>query len=154
MCRSQEDVCQSVMSLHVSLSCKHEHRKQYVHLHAARPQNIIELVSLTVDTAKAKGDRKDKWNKLTQGILGKGRLVTQADSQPSSMRMDEHQTSSRCHTLLIPKSLTQKRVPQVFITFPPAPPLGCRIQLHFNMQDILSWRFSALTIASYEQTPF
>lgn len=39
---------------------------------------------------EAKGD---SGNKLTQGILGKGRRVTQAHSQPPSIRMDKHQAS-------------------------------------------------------------
>lgn len=60
---------------------------------------------------------------------GRGRLVTAADSQPSSMRVDENRTSTGCHTPLMPESLIFNRASQVFITFTLYTQLPCQIQL-------------------------
>lgn len=62
----------------------------------------------------AKGGGQDGWN---EPMEGRGRLVTAADSQPSSMRVDKNRTSTGCHTPLMHDSLIFNRVPQVFITF-------------------------------------
>lgn len=70
----------------------------------------------------------------------------QADSQPSSMRMDEHQISLRCRTPLMPKSLTLHEVSQVSLTFTPLDPA--------MMLNWVAHQRAARTAASSEETPF
>lgn len=74
-----------------------------------------------------KGDSGDKGNKLTQRILVKGRLVTQADSRSSSMHVNVHQTSPSCHMWLTSKSHSCTQGTPSFHNLSPRIQLSCRI---------------------------
>lgn len=107
-----EDVHQCVMSSHISLSCT-------LTLLQKKNCNKIPKISLSWcpwmlihqrQKEMADGEQTERANARYSGR--NGRLVAQADSQHSSMRTGEHQTSPRCRILLIPKSLSLTQYPK------------------------------------------
>lgn len=70
------------------------------------PRNIPELVSLIVDTARGKRRWRGQTRQANARYSGEWEAsMTQANSQPLSMRRDENETSPSCHTSLSPESL-------------------------------------------------
>lgn len=132
------------------LSELHTHGKRRLQIHATKPQNIIELVSLTVD-----GRPRGQTEQANARYSGEGE-ASDASRFPAFIHAYGRASSITPLPRIINPQITHpKEGTPSFHNLSPCPQLRCRVQSRFNTQHfILSGRFSALTIASYEQTPF
>lgn len=98
-------------------------------------------------------DARGQWGQTERAsarFSGEGRVVTQADSQPPSMRTDDHQASPRCHISLTPKSLCPTMDTPNFHNLYPCTLLRCRIRLHINTPES---RFCSFSLGGFQRQP-